>query len=211
VGSRSESKPRNSKSATDGFPSSFSFRADGSSSSPQCGRSRSSSATRGGRSLFPSHQPAVGGSLPQAFQLQPAGGVCPPLQPGAGAAQPLLIDGLVTAAQAATVRAMPEAVARMLVSQSGFPLTGLDPTFVVHGKLIVAAWAAESTRNAATVRALPAPIAAQIFMLMGVDTNWPTTLQDFFLDGVLVAGAAAPWAADPSQSQGILNPQRMAL
>jgi hypothetical protein len=104
---------------------------------------------------------------------------------------------------------MPEAVARMLVSQSGFPLTGLDPTFVVHGKLIVAAWAAESTRNAATVRALPAPIAAQIFMLMGVDTNWPTTLQDFFLDGVLVAGAAAPWAADPSQSQGILDPQRM--
>ena len=98
----------------------------------------------------------------------------------------------------------------MLVSQSGFPLTGLDPTFVVHGKLIVAAWAAESPRNAAAVRALPAPIAAQLLMLLGVDTNWPTTLQDFFLDGVLVAGAAAPWAADPSQSQGILNPQRMA-
>jgi hypothetical protein len=30
------------------------------------------------------------------------------------------------------------------------------------------------------------------------------------LDSVLLAGAAAPWAADPSQSLGILNPQRMA-
>jgi hypothetical protein len=120
-------------------------------------------------------QPAVG--FPQALQLQPAEGAVPQLQPDPGAAQPLLVDGLITAAQAATVRALPDAVARMLVSQSGFPLTGLDPAFVVHGKLIVAAWAAEATRKAAEVRALQGPIAAQIIMLLGVDTNWPTTLQ----------------------------------
>ena len=98
----------------------------------------------------------------------------------------------------------------MLVSQSGIPLTGLDPTPVVHGKLMVAAWAAEGTRNAVEVRALPGPISAQVLMLLGVDTTWTTTLQDFFLDRVLLAGAAAPWAVDPSQSQGVLNPQRMA-
>ena len=86
----------------------------------------------------------------------------------------------------------------MLVSQSGIPLTGLDPTPVVHGKLMVAAWAAEGTRNAVEVRALPGPISAQVLMLLGVDATWTTTLQDFFLDRVLLAGAAAPWAVDPS-------------
>jgi hypothetical protein len=86
---------------------------------------------------------AVGGGLPQAPQLQPAGGVGLHLQSGAGAAQALLVDGFVAAAEAATVKALPDAVARMLVGQSGIPLTGLDPTPVVHGKLMVAAWAAE--------------------------------------------------------------------
>ena len=153
--------------------------------------------------------PAAGGGPPQGIQ-PPAGGAGPQLQPGVGAAQALPVDGLVTAAQAAIVRALPDAVARMLVGQSGFPLNGFDPTFVVHGKLIVAAWAAEATRKAAEVRALPGPVAAQILQLLGVDTSWPMNLQDVFLDSVLLAGAAAPWATDPSQSFGILNPQRMA-
>jgi len=122
----------------------------------------------------------------------------------------LIVDGLVTTAQAATVRALPDAVARMLVGQSGIPLAGLDPTIVVHAKLMVATWAAEGTRTAVEVRTLPGPISAQVLILLGVDTAWPTYSQDFFVDRVLSAGAAAPWAVDPSQSQGILNPQRMA-
>jgi hypothetical protein len=59
-------------------------------------------------------------------------------------------------------------------------LNGLDPTFVVHGKLIVAAWAAEATRKAAEVRALPGPIAAQILMLLGVDTKFSHQLANEF-------------------------------
>jgi hypothetical protein len=154
-------------------------------------------------------QPAVGGGYQHALQPQPGGGAGPQLQPGAGAAQVLLVDGLVTAAQAATVRALPDAVALLLVGQSGFPLSGLDPTILVHGKLMVAAWAAEGARRAVDVRALPGPISTQVSMLLGVDATWTADLQDFFLDRVLSAGAAAPWAVDPSQSHGILNSQRM--
>jgi hypothetical protein len=35
-----------------------------------------------------------------------------------------------------------------------------------------------------------------------VAASWPTNPPDVFLDQVPLAGAAAPWAADPSQSQG---------
>jgi hypothetical protein len=169
----------------------------------------------GGSGLqLPQGSGASSGSAAQPanrIQVNPSAGGAQGAQPRA--AQALFVDSLVTAAQAATVRALPDVVALVLVSQSGIPLAGLNPTPAVHGKLMVAAWAADGghgARSAAEVRALPSPLSAHVLMLLGVDATWLANLQDFFIDKILLAGAAAQWAVDPSQSQGILNPQRMA-
>ncbi len=82
------------------------------------------------------------------------------------------------------------------------PSDGPGPDSCCTWQVMVAAWAAEGTRNAVEVRTLPSPIFAQVLMLPGVDTTWPTNPQDVFLDPVLLAGAATPWAANPSQSHG---------
>jgi hypothetical protein len=82
----------------------------------------------------------------------------------------------------------------------------------VRGKLTVAVWAAESKSTISDVQVpvFPAPLAGSIMSAVGADLAWLSLLQEFFVERVLAAGAASPWAVGQSQSYCLLNPALMA-
>ena len=128
----------------------------------------------------------------------------------ASAAGAKLIDGLVAPAQLALIVAMAPPVVRAMVLAAQVPLLSTDSDDEARRKLIVALWAAEVQRTPADMRSLPAVSQGSAMTAIGIDAGWTVGLQDGFMSSTFQLCRQAPWATDPSQSQGLITAERLA-
>jgi hypothetical protein len=78
----------------------------------------------------------------------------------------------------------------------------------VASKLLLAVWAAESSRTASTVRALDDHTQQHVLAALQVDSSWRIPLQDAYIDLVLKLCRESCWALDPNLSHGLLSAAR---
>ncbi len=121
------------------------------------------------------------------------------------------IDTLVTTVQRNIAHGMPWRDARRLVKNSGIPIPDYTPHGDVASKLLLAVWAAESSRTASTVRALDDSTQQHVLAALQVDSSWTVPLQDAYINSVLKLCQESCWAlGDPNLSHDLLSVARRA-
>ena len=194
--------------------------AGGGQGQQPCGGGGGGPAPGGGGGAGPA--PGGGGGAPTpggigAGLAAVAGGGGP--APGGGGAAAGLVQpaplptGLLSQSQAGILaaRGLRADVVRNMVKEANVPCADADSDHEAQCKLMVAVWAAELRRVAVDVRRLPDNVRLWVMTALGVDASWsPTALQDGYMTATLRLCAEAPWATDPSQSHGLLDPARVA-
>ncbi len=71
-------------------------------------------------------------------------------------------------------------------------------------------WAADAPRVAGDLRGLPNHARLPAIIALGLEPIWIVALQDSFMLTTFQLCLSAPWAADPSQSHGLLTSERLA-
>ena len=90
--------------------------------------------------------------------------------------RPNLVHGFVTPSQKRIVADLPWRNVREAAQASGIPTSSADDDWTVRDKLLIAAWAAETVRTSAHVRALASDVQHCVLAALGAEPTWAPPL-----------------------------------